>query len=84
MPPKDLRCYRKYLALCHVCTQDIISGALQTVECDVARNDIALESSVCNFYRKASCHDLLILHAHSLPSLDVQVLPQWKPMKVSL
>ena len=62
----------------------LISGALQTVECDVARNDIALESSVCNFYRKASCHDLLILHAVAYASLDVQVLPQWKPMKVSL
>ena len=62
---EGLRCYRKYFALCYICTQDIVCGALQTVECDVARNDVTLEGSVCNLYRKASCHDLLILHAEA-------------------
>ena len=59
---EGLRCYRKYFALCYICTQDIVCGALQTVECDVARNDVTLEGSVCNLYRKASCHDLLVFH----------------------
>ena len=57
--------YRKDLALCHICTKDVICGALQTIEGDISRNDVSLESSVGNLYRKASCHDLLILHAEA-------------------
>ena len=54
--------YRKDLAFCHVCTDQTVSSALQTIECDLARSDIAFQSSVGNLYRKCSCHDLLVLH----------------------
>ena len=46
-------------------TKDVICGALQTIEGDISRNDVSLERSVGNLYRKASCHDLLILHAEA-------------------
>ena len=40
----------------------IVVTALQTIESDISRNNISFKSSVCNFYRKRSCHDHLVLH----------------------
>ena len=60
---EGLRCYRKYFTLCDIAAQLAVRSALQTVECDVARSDIALERAVCHFHRKASSHNLLVLHA---------------------
>ena len=59
---KGTSCNRKNLAVCNVSTKLVISCALQTIECDISRFDISLQSSVCNFDRKRSCHDHLIFH----------------------
>lgn len=40
--------YRKNLTLRNVCTKFVISRGLQTIKCDVARNDISLEGTLCN------------------------------------
>ena len=59
---KGTSCNRKNLAVCNVSTKFVISCALQTIECDISRFDISLQSSVCNFDWKGSCHDHLIFH----------------------
>ena len=53
---------RKDLALCDVCAKDVVRGALQTIEGDLTRLEVALEGSVGNLDRKIPCHDLLVLH----------------------
>ena len=55
-------CNRKNLAVCDICAKLVVRCTLQTVECDVARFDIALKSSVCNLDWKGSCHDHLVFH----------------------
>src|SRR5699024_5816805 len=35
---------------------------LQTEESDISVNDVAFQSTLCNLFRKISCHDHLILH----------------------
>ena len=57
-----MRCHRKDLSVCHISPQFVICGALQAEEGDVARNNIALQGSLGYLFRKASCHNELILH----------------------
>ena len=59
---EGLSSYVKNFTLCNVCTKDVIRCGLQTEECDIARKNIAFESTVGNFDREISCHDLLVLH----------------------
>ena len=59
---KGFRCNRKNFTMCNISTKFVISCALQTIECDISRYDISFKSSVCNLYRKRSCHDHLVLH----------------------
>ena len=33
-----------------------------TIECNISRHDISFQSSLCTFFRKSSCHDLLVFH----------------------
>ena len=54
--------YRKHLALCDVCAQLVVRSALQAVERDIARLDIAFECSLCHLLRERPCHDQLISH----------------------
>ena len=46
---------RKNLALCDVSNQFRIGCALQTIECDISRNDIAFQSTLCYLFRQTSC-----------------------------
>ncbi len=54
--------HRENLAVCDVSTKLSVSRALQTEECDISRNDISLQCTVCNLYRKRTSHDHLVLH----------------------
>ena len=63
---------RKDLALRHVSVEVVVRGGLQAVEGDVAGNDVALERAMIIWY-----------FISGLQSFFEQVLPQWKPMKVS-
>ena len=40
---------RKNFSVCDVSTNLCVGCALQTEECDIARNDVTFQSSVCNF-----------------------------------
>ena len=53
---------RENLTLCNVSSDLSVRCRLQSVECDVAGNDVALESTVCNLYRESTSHDHLVLH----------------------
>ena len=75
-------CYRKNLALCHISAELAVCGALQTIESDVARCDVAFEGSLSYL----SGRDLAMMNWYFMEqkaSFLEQVFPQWKPMKVS-
>ena len=55
-------CYRQDLALCDISAEDIVCGALETEECDISWHKITFQCSLCYFFRKCSCHDLLVFH----------------------
>ena len=59
---KETGCNREHFAVCDIGTKFVISRALQTIECDITRFDVTLQSTVCNFDRKRSCHDHLVFH----------------------
>ena len=59
---KGFCCNRKNFTVCNISAEFVVSSALQTIESDISRNNVSFKSSVCNFYRKRSCHDHLILH----------------------
>ena len=53
---------RENLTFCNISSDLAVRCGLQSVECDIAGSDVALECTVCNLYRKSSCHDHLVLH----------------------
>ena len=59
---EGMGCHRQNLTVCHIGPQLVVCGALQAEEGDVTRNNIALQGSLGYFFRKASCHDQLVLH----------------------
>src|SRR5699024_4470584 len=60
---KTLCCHRKYLTVSNVSPKLAVRCALETVESNVTWNNISFQSSLCNFFRKISCHDHLIFHS---------------------
>ena len=54
--------YGKHFALGDVCPQLRVGSALQAVERDVARCDIAFQGALGHFFRQGPCHDSLELH----------------------
>ena len=59
---KALCCYRQNLTLCNVSAKFAVCSALETIEGNVARNDISFQSSLCYFFRQSSGHNHLIFH----------------------
>ena len=53
---------RKHFTMCNISAELVVSSALQTIEGDVSRLDIAFQSTLCYFFRKSSCHDHLVFH----------------------
>ena len=53
---------RKNFTVCNVSTKVSICCTLKTEEGDISRNDVSFESSVGNFDRKRTSHDLLVFH----------------------
>ena len=59
---KGMCCHRKNLSVCHIGSQFVVCGALQTEKRNITRNNIAFKGSLGYLFRKASCHNELILH----------------------
>src|SRR5699024_112026 len=60
---KALCCHRKNFTMSNVSPKLAVRSALKTVEGNVTWNNISFQSSLCNFFRKISCHDHLIFHS---------------------
>ena len=57
---KALCCHRKYLTFRCIGTKLVVGSGLQTVECDLARNNVALDRSIAPILRMRPCHNSLI------------------------
>ena len=70
--------YRQNFSLGNVSAQLAVRSALQAVECNIARDNIAFQGSLCRLLAMIIWYFMV-----QAVSLLEAVFPQWNPMKVS-